>query len=226
MEKRVIITLNNFPVTLWMRLIREFLLGLFRIPPWICVYINKKFQIFEFPRRIQQNGKSNCSLSKKKEDPMQPRIPKTFDRKISSSPSTTTINLALVNTVEIHFSCIWLSSKILARRLVFPNFERSLSWIVGGVKPVWKRGGRRNFIVTVSLLPGRQITSSPTLSIQFLPRRILLSSTLPFAFPPPPLYSPPLYWKSIREFLGRVQINPVHGWRALISSGIPEKLPP
>lgn len=160
---------------------------------------------------------------------MQPRIPKTFDRKISSSPSTTTINLALVNTVEIHFSCIWLSSKILARRLVFPNFERSLSWIVGGVKPVWKRGGRRNFIVTVSLLPGRQITSSPTLSIRNF--YLVVSSFPPLylsRFPPPPLplYSPPLYWKSIREFLGRVQINPVHGWRALISSGIPEKLPP
>lgn len=53
--------------------------------------------------------------------------------------------------------------QILAGGLVFPNLEESReSW--EELSQSQEGDGRRNFIVTVSLLPGRQITSSPTLS--------------------------------------------------------------
>lgn len=108
--------------------------------------------ILRSQRRIQGSNQGFLKLSIEKSPP---------------PPSTTTINLALFNTVEIHFSCIWLSSKSWLEGLFFLilNGVSRESWEELSQSP-GNRGGRRNFIVTVSLLPGRQITSSPTLSIR------------------------------------------------------------
>lgn len=164
-----------------------------RIPPWICVYINKKFQIFEFPRTNPPRNGERFFLENEET---------TLDRKVSTPP--TNLETSGRDSLSMHLP----AEQILAGGLVFPNLEESReSW--EELSQSQEGDGRRNFIVTVSLLPGRQITSSPTLSTRNFclappfdfTSRVFPSLRRPISTPPPSKVDKGLFWAACRSTL-------------------------